>query len=163
MCGSGETFVLSFVVVDDARQTVFWVEPAFAHQTSLVRLDADAEVHHRIDGRRPGEHLEHSGNRVACFSPGAVDRVIARPSSRQQRVEFLHHVGGQLGQLQHAVAAQRIRRDYAPAARSGEDRYSVTARQRRSRHEGCGVERFVDGVGAHDSQLATQPIEHLDV
>ena len=93
--GLGEAGVLALVVADDAVEAVAGEEPAVAHHPGLVRLDAEAEVHDGVDVGVLGDQAHHVGDRVTGLAAGAVDRVVAAPPRRQQRVDGVAEVVGQ--------------------------------------------------------------------
>ena len=102
--GLGEARVLALVIRDDAFEAVIGIEAALAHQLRLVRLDAEAEVHDRIDLGMLRDELEHFGDRVARLAAGEVDRIVAAPARRQLLVDGITKIVGQRGELAAPIA-----------------------------------------------------------
>ena len=103
-----EALVLAFVIGDDPFQTVVGIELALAHQTCLVALDTEAEVHDGVDCRMCRDHLHHFWNCVTGLAASAVDRVAAAPSRRQFLVDLSLQIIGQSQQMQAAVTSECV-------------------------------------------------------
>ena len=133
-----------------------------ALETTLVRLDADAQHDHGVDVGVRHDGLHHGGDGVLGLAAGEVDRVVPAPAGRQQLVEGVAEVVGQREQLERG-ARQRVGGDHAPSADGGDDRDLGPRRGRLGGEGGGDVEGLLHGGGAHGPGLAAHAVEDLVV
>ena len=144
--GAGEALVLPLVVRHDPLEPVVGMEGPGAHQLGLVRLDAEAEVHDRVDLGVLGDERHHLGDRVAGLAAGEVDRVVPAPARRQLRVDRVAQVVGETASSRSgdAVIASAVTTPQPPAVVSTA---TWSLRQRLGREGRGRFERLLDGRG----------------
>ena len=117
----------------------------------------------RVDGVVFGHESEHGRNRVTRLTTGAVNRVAAAPSRRQQLVDRSREVGRQLDQLEVGIAGDRVGRHDAPSARRRDHGHPRAARRGLGGERRRRLERLLDRCRPGDAGGPALAVEHLVV
>ena len=101
-----------------------------------------------------------AGAAVAALAAGEVDRVVAAPARRKQRVDLGQQVLRKLDEFEDLAPADRVGGDHTPTSGCGHHDDPVSRRERLGRQRRCGLERLLDGGCPADTRLPARAVEH---